>query len=109
MNRRSFFTKLPFMGAALAAGVTIPEPKPKVDYILTLGGAPQCPHCLMAFDCSIRTDEQGKYLNWDPETQTVTVEHPHRHRPKIYVPHDCVNAGMKFRFKLPRVTAEVVS
>lgn len=93
------------MGAAIAA-VAVAEPTlPKTEYILTLG-SPQCPRCLMVFDCSIKTDEQARYLNWNPKTQEITVEHP-KVAP-MYAEHGCINSGMKLRFKLPRVTAEVV-
>lgn len=106
MNRRSFFSNIPLMGAVFTAGIAIIEPKPKIDYILTLG-TPQCPRCLITFDCSIKTDEQARYLNWNPETQEITVEHPSLN--PVYERYNCQNAGVKLRFKLPRVTAEVVT
>jgi hypothetical protein len=104
MNRRSFFSKLPLLGAAVTT-LAAADPTPlKTEYILTLG-SPQCPKCLMIFDCSIRIDEQGRYLNWDPKTQEITVEHP---KFPMYVEPGCDNSYKKLRFKLPRTTVEVV-
>jgi hypothetical protein len=74
---------------------------PKEAFIWSLG-SPVCPHCRMVFDMSIKQDEFGNPTNFDPETNTITVEHGNFR-------NDCPLNGRRLRWTLPMVKAEVVA
>ena len=69
---------------------------PAKDFIWNIG-QPTCPHCRAVFNVALQTDERGQYLNYDVETNEVTVQHGDA--PYI----TCPSRGKRFRYKIPSV------